>query len=1828
MVALEDNGTPLTSQNKCLVSVRVPPAVPRSYDIDIGAGIITSSVFAKFAGDRSQTSVIVTESNVFPSLLKLLSGATCSPISDDRQDGISSTILSLPINDVEVSLKVLITASGEDCKSFANLERMLLRMLDMRVGVKWTLVAIGGGAITDFVGFVSTLVDRGINNIINVPTTLLAAVDASVGGKTAVNLGGYKNKIGQFRQPSQVTVDLSFFKTLPIRQWRSGLAEVVKMAVILDADLFNQLMMDAEILRHPPETASDIAAVARMIQRSVQLKADVVAQDEKDVGVRRILNFGHTIGHALEAVPCRDWLHGESVAVGMMIELAIIKQNLHCVAIDSIIDQLTACLDLLVVPSSLPKLFEAADDEYPHLSNSDLDKMWIAMKMDKKREADRCDISSMPLIVVQAIGRVADPFQLNLPMTQELKMNFSSLCRDAVPIRFTRPSPESLPSLAFQIDEWRQYLPGSKSMANRLIVLATLFTSPSSPITLHNMPTEASDVSACLSAVKNLGCSVEHLSSTSVAICGLRDFILNPASRSWRPLKDSNGVTLIDVVNSGTTIRFILPLLFLLLQKDSMIDSASEHVIIVDGNSRMRTRPLSEGLCMLQRVFPSVLWSNNDHSDDSLPLTFRSNVDKSHEPKEQWNNPDLGNYAAKLIEDNLIGGDNRLIVVEADSSTQFLSGVLMIAPYLGRPVAAVYHSLGHGGFDFVHMTLRVMDAFGFLYSFGVTDCGDGDGVECQRFVLPPAPCCDPSQIETWTPPSSMVNEIDAPSLSYAHALADIMGHDINSVDWTKLEPGVDRCQSDYSYFKQPMGFKMYLDNVHSEINMSCCTDLFMTLWPRLILAWKEKLFELHGSIEKTYSFKITGISTQNSKECHRLTISALNMNAIADSLADFGLRSSCTSSGRPWTVEERHDESAGNFLQITFAPFCYLPIKLGLISSAESLYCGSEVTWKTENDHRLIMSGMLVGCLVQEVTVDTSRGVEKTFPMWLKFVESSGCCELYLPPLNSAQRHRETTTVVMGMRNTGKTYLTSRIRELISKTYQSYNGTVLDLDHVMAEDVLGYPIEKYIDDRGIDEFRVFEKKVITLSLTYPKRYSMIVLGGGALETIETRELLVNLSEAGLVNVIWLTLPPTWSMNLFLCNEEIKGSLTSGKAGSQIDIKGLHYTRYNQLYEVYSKCMSNRTILSLPGDVYYYDESSSQALKNFLRGVCIAEQGSPILTEPRRLSSSWMLCLTKEQLKTLIHLCIMSRKGCKMKYGGVQGVIAGWVGGQGLDKSRVDCVEIRLDLLESCQWLLYDFPDNRYRLEFFESMMECASDFQAVYNELARLGLRVLVTWRTQDQSPSPTEDQRNRYSRAFNRIVGWFGGSMDILDLEVGMLSKSLVLLRPPPCDILLSYHGWAPDTSIPNLGHIFNAGLPPSWMERVSTLKVCQMVTSQEELAEFNSWRDLEFSNWTVPGVDLLLIAMGDLSWETRVQCSHLTPVIAHSSLKTAPGQISASEMLRLQSSLDGILHWTAYVVGDPIINSQSPALHSKFLSICSRNSFRDASGVQHCIGYERQSMRSGDESKACQLVRRPGTLGISVTIPLKESLLAYCKGVRNYQPIPLIEHETVKKTGCLNTLMYREGCYYAYNTDFIALQKVLGSINLNGSNILIVGAGGTARAAVCCASMLEGTRIFLTNRSRTRLLALLEDYPNVSEWRPEDEDCGTVGLVVDTTPFLSMGGGESFEDVMRARLNLPAQPQIKFQSHTDVIQFAYRGLTTQCDFFERGLQRYGVDSVTYTSGRKLLQLQGLEQALLFYNISCKSHSTINDTQVYHPIPKIDIDDSMAKSMIETEWT
>jgi 3-dehydroquinate synthase len=269
----------------------------RAYDIHAGAGVLAR------AGE----------------LLKPFARGVTPVVTDETVARLHLDPLVATLKKAGIDARPVIVAAGEATKSFAGLERLCSALLNLGVERGGLIVAFGGGVIGDLAGFAAGILKRGID-FAQIPTTLLAQVDSSVGGKTAINTPEGKNLVGLFHQPRIVLADIALLATLPTREFLAGYAEVAKYGALGDAEFFGWLEANG-----PLALKGDTAARTRIVAHSVRMKAGIVARDERETGERALLNLGHTFGHALEAATgfSGRLLHGEAVGIGTALALRL-----------------------------------------------------------------------------------------------------------------------------------------------------------------------------------------------------------------------------------------------------------------------------------------------------------------------------------------------------------------------------------------------------------------------------------------------------------------------------------------------------------------------------------------------------------------------------------------------------------------------------------------------------------------------------------------------------------------------------------------------------------------------------------------------------------------------------------------------------------------------------------------------------------------------------------------------------------------------------------------------------------------------------------------------------------------------------------------------------------------------------------------------------------------------------------------------------------------------------------------------------------------------------------------------------------------------------------------------------------------------------------------------------------------------------------------------------------------------------------------------------------------------------------------------------------------
>ncbi|WP_419420416.1 3-dehydroquinate synthase [Legionella sp. D16C41] len=342
------------------------------YPIFIGKQLLVNKCDLLPAYVKSKQAMVVTNQTIAPLYL----------------DYIKQTLVDKQVDSV-------ILADGEEHKNQQSLFQIFEALIEKKHHRDTTIIALGGGVIGDIAGFAASTYQRGVP-FIQIPTTLLAQVDASVGGKTAINHPKGKNMIGSFYQPEAVIVDLAVLSTLPPREFRAGLAEVIKYAILVGGNFFIQV---EEALKN--NLSSYSLELAEIIYHCCQIKADYVQKDEREAGLRALLNLGHTIGHALEAYThYQYWLHGEAVAIGLYCA-ALLSYRLGELNWESV-EKIDNLLKLAKLPRRIPK-------------DINLEHLYMLLATDKKIKNN-----TLRFIVIKSIGNCSLTSDINGLMIQEV----------------------------------------------------------------------------------------------------------------------------------------------------------------------------------------------------------------------------------------------------------------------------------------------------------------------------------------------------------------------------------------------------------------------------------------------------------------------------------------------------------------------------------------------------------------------------------------------------------------------------------------------------------------------------------------------------------------------------------------------------------------------------------------------------------------------------------------------------------------------------------------------------------------------------------------------------------------------------------------------------------------------------------------------------------------------------------------------------------------------------------------------------------------------------------------------------------------------------------------------------------------------------------------------------------------------------------------------------------------------------------------------------------------------------------------------------------------
>ncbi|KAG8997108.1 3-dehydroquinate dehydratase (3-dehydroquinase) [Tulasnella sp. JGI-2019a] len=697
------------------------------------------------------------------------------------------------------------TSKSRDGK--ANIEDFLLKSACTRDTV---VLALGGGVIGDLVGFTAATFMRGVR-FVQIPTTLLAMVDSAVGGKTAIDTPHGKNLIGAFWQPEYIFIDPSFLETLPPREFRNGMAEVIKTAAIWDEREFDLLESRATEIESAVLSGStkgtlqgqsvDTRSVAQqlllsVIVGSISVKAYIVTKDERETGLRNLVNFGHTIGHAIEAVLTPTILHGECVSIGMILEAEVARKLgvLGQVAVG----RLTRCLKAYGLPLSLS---DGLITKVPAAKLLTITKLLDVMKIDKKNSG-----LEKKIVLLSRIGKTYEERATGVS-DQVIAGVLAEACRVIPGIPRKNPV--------------RMATPGSKSISNRSLVLAAL------------------GKGTC--RLKNL----LHSDDTQVMMAALID--LKGATFEWEDGGDTlvvhgGGGSLttppkgkeLYLGNAGTAARFLTTVCTL---AHPSADATTQKTILT-GNARMKQRPNGPLVEALQANGSKIAFLE---TKGCLPLE---------------------------IEEGFKGGHVQLA---ASVSSQYVSSILLCAPYASSETGTVLELTGGQVISqpYIDMTIAMMAAFGIT----VTRKTGADGKPLDIYEIPRGVYTNPEVYNIESDASSATYPLAIAAITGTTCTIENIGSASLQGDagFAKfvLEPmgcAVVQTATETTVTGPPIGQL----RACGFVDMETMTDAFLTATVLAAVATQPSLPERQLTGMAPNATRILGIANQRVKECNRI----------------------------------------------------------------------------------------------------------------------------------------------------------------------------------------------------------------------------------------------------------------------------------------------------------------------------------------------------------------------------------------------------------------------------------------------------------------------------------------------------------------------------------------------------------------------------------------------------------------------------------------------------------------------------------------------------------------------------------------------------------------------------------------------------------------------------------------------------------------------------------------------------------------------------------------------------------------------------------------------
>ncbi|PWN28555.1 Shikimate dehydrogenase [Jaminaea rosea] len=1469
---------------------------------------------------------------------------------------------------------------GEMTKSRQVKEEIEDWMLEQGCVRDTVLIAFGGGVIGDLSGFVAATFMRGIKYV-QVPTTLLAMVDSAVGGKTAIDTPHGKNLVGAFYQPQYIFIDAGLLRTLPEREFSNGMAEVVKTAAIWDAADFAKLeseyaairsaVLDREAQqsatqgRHSSDRTIAQDLLLDVIRGSVGVKSHIVTIDEKETGLRNLVNFGHSIGHAIEAVLTPEILHGECISIGMILEAELSRRLSSFAQVN--IGRLTKVLKAYNLPVSVTDPRIASLDKARELTTQ---RILQIMRVDKKNVGD-----TKKIVLLAEIGRCHE--------------EKATAVHDDVIRRVLAPQVRVMPVIqeaAASSTPARLSTPGSKSISNRALVLAALAKGTTK---LRNLL---------------------HSDDTAVMMTGLGQ--LKAAEFQWEEggevvVVNGRGGALVTpptgteiyLQNAGTAARFMATVVA--LAKDA---EGKGRPTVITGNARMKQRPIAP---LVEALRSNGVQIQHPEQDGFLPLAVSG-------------------------EQGFRGGR---IELAASISSQYVSSILLCAP-LAKDEDVVLELVGGKVISqpYIDMTIAMMRDFGAKVE-RLADPSTGQPTDTYRIAR-----------GGYTSPGAYDVESDASSATYPLALAAITG---SGVVVEKI--GSSSLQGDARFATDvlaPMGCKVTQTPTETQVlgpsggalhqfesgdvDMEPMTDAFLTAAVLLAVAGP-------NPESGAKSTRIRGIANQRVKECNRI-------QAMMDQLAKFGVK----------TVE--HEDGLEVF-----------GMDRSQLKTGVSVHC--------YDDHRVAMAFSILAAVVpgREGTVlEEKRCVEKTWPNWWDDLEtklagavqgvdgdlldhhaaatsstaaSSSLLTTPLSKLDNSQTPRvypnDATIFIIGMRGSGKTHLGQVAARALSRTF-------LDADVLFEEKhgVLG----EFVKAHGWPGFRKAEAELLADLIRSRGTGCVISLGGGVVEGEANRALLKAYANkqgpvvhtvrdlAEIAAFLSTSDRPAWGEPMEDVWQRRKpwfAECSSHELVNLASVSGLANKANGATPNENAGALDASSSAAISIAPARNQEAQVSAFFRFISGqdtnhVDIAAQSIDGQVRP-----SYLLTLTFPDLIPALPLLDEISTGS-------------------------DALELRVDLLSPTGAAPKEpaVPPKEYVALQLTALRQ-------------RTSLPIVFTVRTKSQGGLFPDNAQDEY---FSLVQLALRMGVEYLDVEIQWPTVALEALRAQKgrTQILASYHDWT--------GKL-NWASTDTWSHYERAVKygdVPKLVGKANTMQD--NW-DLETFRLKAakahPSKPLLAINMGSLGQASRILNTTLS-LVTHEAMPFpgAPGQMSVAQVQRARHLLGLMPQKRFFLFGSPIAHSLSPCLH---------NTAHQALGHPHV--YERFEATEVTQQLK-ELIRSNGFGGASVTIPLKVAIMAE---MDELTPVATI-------IGAVNTVIpVRDQSgklrLIGDNTDWMAIhslckQHLPGATTSNAAPLtsLVIGAGGSARAALYAAYRLGSQRIFLYNRTLSKAQELAQSLPK--EW------------------------------------------------------------------------------------------------------------------------------------------